>query len=543
MKTISLSILSLISLTSLAQRTIVSQDFSSSNNIDAYVSTAPNSGQFNLLSVESSSLLPDPDNSNRLAGALGSSSIQIEDSKVKIDLKSAWCIYRTNESYFSLNTLGSYGTIRRATEGVSAFTLEFKFSKFRSLGENTTRSNGTLSFYPFTIDLGSSEKLFSAYENTYSGEQTFFMVSNNTATPVEYNYMGSKMAQAKTAHLYIGETLVQSKELESTYTPIWVELSVRSDDYFFTREPYYAAGNPTMSTYTTTFDNFNLKDISPYTNSSTPADYAYTAGYLTISGTENQRNVYTREVDSPTLPGEKETVKIYFDGTQWVWELAPSISSGRTIAAILSTNTSQSAPNAPCSGWTNGFELGGGGCNNTPLPVTLTQFMARTSENNTSLLQWATSSETNSDYFEIEQSTNSKNWKKIAEVAAKGESGELHNYNYTHTTPNAGNNYYRLKQVDKDRSFAYSRIVSLQHNHIDNLSLLYPNPVSDRLYIKDNGKAVNVELLDLSGKAVLVTSHNLDEGIPLHNVNNGIYLVKVLDANGRSVTQKVVVQK
>lgn len=84
-----------------------------------------------------------------------------------------------------------------------------------------------------------------------------------------------------------------------------------------------------------------------------------------------------------------------------------------------------------------------------PLPVTLTSFTA-TKENNTALLKWATTQETNSDRFEIERSLGGKEWGKIGTVLSTGESNALRNYSYTDNAPLAGENLYRLKMIDKD---------------------------------------------------------------------------------------------
>jgi hypothetical protein len=543
MKTFLLSILTIVSISALAQSTIVSQDFSSSNVVSDYVSGTPNSGQFNELSTRTSGLLPEPNNENVLTGRIANASIQISGGRTQMELTSAWCIYQASGGYYSLNAESAAGTIRRTLDGATAFTVEFDFSKSRSLSQYANIFTSGLYVGPFSISLAPAGNSFSANGSSFSGEQKIFVACNYTASSVPYSHLGTKIAEPYTAYLFVGETLIESRELNPDFVPSQISIGASSDSYYFTREPYYSPGNPTMGTYTLTFDNINIKNISPFTNSTTPADYAYTSGTLYATSILNQRNVYTKEVDSPTVPGQKETIKIYFDGTQWVWELAPSVSSGRTMATVLATNTSQSIPNAPCSGWTNGFGLEGGGCNSSPLPVTLTKFTASPSENNSTQLQWTTTAEINSDHFAIEHSANAKQWRKIGEVAAKGESSELANYNYTHTTPNAEKNYYRLKLTDLDGAFAYSRIVSVNFENIASSPLLYPNPVSDRLFIKDFPNAVKVEIINLSGQTVLNTTHKLEEGIPLNKVNNGMYLVKVLDTNGKSETQKIVVQK
>src|SRR5205823_3492601 len=98
----------------------------------------------------------------------------------------------------------------------------------------------------------------------------------------------------------------------------------------------------------------------------------------------------------------------------------------------------------------------------TGLPVSLVRFSAK--ENNGSvLLEWATASELNNDYFMIEKSTASKmltdnSWRNIGRVSGAGNSTAMHAYNYTDDEPLAGAAYYRLKQVDYDGKSTYSPV-------------------------------------------------------------------------------------
>ncbi len=95
-----------------------------------------------------------------------------------------------------------------------------------------------------------------------------------------------------------------------------------------------------------------------------------------------------------------------------------------------------------------------------PLPVTLTSFIA-TKEGQTAQLKWSTTEETNSDRFEIERSQNGKNWDLIGTQKSNGESTSLKNYTFSDVKPLNGENLYRLKMIDRDATYAYSRIQSL----------------------------------------------------------------------------------
>jgi hypothetical protein len=172
----------------------------------------------------------------------------------------------------------------------------------------------------------------------------------------------------------------------------------------------------------------------------------------------------------------------------------------------------------------------------TPMPVTLTTFTARKADANSAILNWVTTEETNSESFEIQHSNKGKIWNLVSVVAAKGESKQLVNYHYTHAQPANGENLYRLRMVDSDGTFAYSKIVSLSFD-LDLQVVLYPNPAASLLKVKINGltdwtKISDVKIFGLDGKTVL-RSNKLTLGeINVSNLGVGTYVISISEKNG-----------
>ncbi|NJN78400.1 MAG: hypothetical protein HC803_08785 [Saprospiraceae bacterium] len=83
----------------------------------------------------------------------------------------------------------------------------------------------------------------------------------------------------------------------------------------------------------------------------------------------------------------------------------------------------------------------------TTLPIELTSFTAKKQENTTQL-NWTTSTEENNDFFTIEKSLDGINFEAIGTKAGAGNSLEVREYNFTDAKPANGKNYYRLKQTD-----------------------------------------------------------------------------------------------
>ncbi len=182
-----------------------------------------------------------------------------------------------------------------------------------------------------------------------------------------------------------------------------------------------------------------------------------------------------------------------------------------------------------------------------PLPVTLVSFRA-SKEGQTAVLEWVTTAETNSERFEIERSQSGRNWSKSGELKAKGESAEIVNYTFKDTDPENGDNLYRLKMIDQDQTFTFSRVVSLNFDIKDKVNL-FPSPVSELLTIKvrEWNDVKDVEMFDSNGKLVY-ESHRKSgveprQQISVKHLAQGVYMVKLTRKNGTMTTHKIVVVK
>jgi hypothetical protein len=185
---------------------------------------------------------------------------------------------------------------------------------------------------------------------------------------------------------------------------------------------------------------------------------------------------------------------------------------------------------------------------NGPLPVTLATFEGVESENR-ALLSWVTATESHSDYFDIQKSRDGRVWKDLGRVSAAVHSDDLRSYVFTDDNPldedSPGNvSFYRLKMVDMDGSFAYSRVVSL--SFVKNTGpVLYPNPVSDKLHINP-AEAVRIEsivIVNNLGQLVLQSFGNNRVGIAVNVLAPGLYLAQIRKKGGAVRFQKVVVAR
>lgn len=116
------------------------------------------------------------------------------------------------------------------------------------------------------------------------------------------------------------------------------------------------------------------------------------------------------------------------------------------------------------------------------LPVDLISFDANSIDNKKVNLNWATASEINNSHFEIERSEDGERFSVIDIVKGEGNTTLTQRYEAVDKKPVVGLNYYRLKQVDFDGSFEYSKIEVAEIK--SNSWKVYPNPANDVLFVE-----------------------------------------------------------
>lgn len=175
-----------------------------------------------------------------------------------------------------------------------------------------------------------------------------------------------------------------------------------------------------------------------------------------------------------------------------------------------------------------------------PLPVTFISFDAQAVEQ-TAVLTWATTDETNSDRFEVQRSFNGKKWETIGSVDAQGESAATVRYSFKDSKPAKGDNYYRLKMIDQDLTFTFSGIRSATFDGKLDLTV-YPNPAQEVISVNtDHSQVKIVSIFDKNG--VKVHSGIQARDINVKGLQDGTYVLTVTFHDGSSKSQKLVIVK
>jgi endonuclease I len=178
------------------------------------------------------------------------------------------------------------------------------------------------------------------------------------------------------------------------------------------------------------------------------------------------------------------------------------------------------------------------------VPVTLTSFTG-TLRNNTAVLVWTATQETNFKTYEIERSTNGVTFEKIGSV----EGHNLANYGFTdQRLPQKNVIFYRLKMLDIDGKFQYSNIIALKLNNDFSNAFVYPNPAKGTLNIQLFAALTvksNVQVTDITGRLVKrQTAAQGELNIPLdvQELAPGRYFIKISNPD-QVINQSFVIVK
>jgi hypothetical protein len=115
-------------------------------------------------------------------------------------------------------------------------------------------------------------------------------------------------------------------------------------------------------------------------------------------------------------------------------------------------------------------------------------------------------------------------------------------YSFEHKTPVKGQNLYRLKMIDTDETFAFSRILSVLVD-VDLTLTVYPNPVSNRVMISNYEQVKQVSVYNGLGTKILESQKLSPDGIDVTRLQQGICTIRLVLFDGTVSTQKILITR
>lgn len=267
------------------------------------------------------------------------------------------------------------------------------------------------------------------------------------------------------------------------------------------------AGKPETTTSSVIF-------IVKFSSAITPT--SFTTSSVILSGTATNTSV---DAVFEVAPKDGTNFKIVVSGDN----------NGSIMATIPANTTSPF--NAESTSSDNGYVL----------PVNLLYFTASDKECTTTF-NWKSSGEINNSYYGIETSADGKAFAPVAKVTSKNSANGA---TYVYTLKEAGGTtYYRLKMVDKDGSFSYSKIITVIANGNCGTGLklkLSPNPAKDFVNIEGLVKGNHLSILNAAGIALVsLEATGNTQRINISKFAKGIYTLRVKAADGSLRTVKFV---
>ena len=199
--------------------------------------------------------------------------------------------------------------------------------------------------------------------------------------------------------------------------------------------------------------------------------------------------------------------------------------SGNTNNIITVDNFTSSAASSP-----------------TVLPVKFSSLDAKTINNSVSL-KWTVGSEINVTGYEIEKSSDGRNFSKIGFVSATGQSS------YSFVDPKASSiSYYRIKSVDGDGKYTYSTVTLVKAGKSMIVLKAFPSPFTNNLSVQ-HATANGSSLISISSedgrliKTVIPIAGTQQTDINLSTAAPGLYLIRFAAGNKDVQTLKILKQQ
>ena len=264
-------------------------------------------------------------------------------------------------------------------------------------------------------------------------------------------------------------------------------------------------------------DNFS-KTYSPYTTLSTPLGNNF--AIYTGSGLYHSKVMV---IDALMPSSDPQVATGSFN-----WTAAAETSNDENLIIFHDAVIANQYYQALC----NDIAVNGGNPCVLPLPVKWLSFNANLTSNNVVTINWEISETINSSRFEVECSQNGIDFKKIGMV----EISTNKNYQFVDENVNEGNNYYRIKQIDENGNFTFSKVVTV-FNRYKTKVIVFPNPVTNQLNVSLPLDANHLSVYSSLGKKLMEYDVRLKSSlsIDVSHLAKGSYYIQVI-----SDTQKTI---
>ncbi len=504
-------------------------------------------------------------------------------------------LYQDGEDYLYTYTPATTGTVDIMLTGTLTYTGVFVFNKCPSAGgvacvAESVSSTGNPMLCGVSLTAGTTYYIMIDTDPTPNCTPFNISVLSSTAPTCGLNYTISSITYAPDLNNGTNIVLPIDDRFSSSYIPIgfpfcfdgyqFTQLLVSSNGYVIF-DPISCASNlPTTNAAPGAWSEYSIEAAVPNTTDAPRNSIMFpwqdinpatggTIKYQVLGTAPNRRFVLTftdvpyYSCSSLLFTGQLKlfetsyNIEIHLDNKEMCSTWTSSYPGAGILGLHNYNGTIAQVPagyNFPTQ-WTANNKAWRFTCNCVgcvvPLPVELMTFTGNRVNDIEIELKWSTASETNNNHFEVQKLIDNE-FQTIGIVPGSGNSNEEICYQYVDYNANSDVQYYRLKQVDHDGQFEYSKVIKVSEilNYKDGITV-YPNPASEDLNItiNFNGIIQKIILVDINGKEVIAgLDYACDDvtkiTLPISKIESGIYMLKFESTQGEFYYKnKVVIKK
>jgi Secretion system C-terminal sorting domain len=458
-------------------------------------------------------------------------------------------------AYVTWNVTGDIsavsGTELRSSNTISRWTFNSGSTQDVNIGATNVVTSGVI----FEVANGSTVQLNSSFNigRLVLTSGKIISTSTNQLTITSTNSLsgGSSTAyvEGPMSHQYniVGAaTFSYPIAKDGIYRPVTLSLTQSSTTTStYTAEVFNST--PPANTLPGTLDK--VSSVRYYKITESGGGSAFTAGGITLS------------YDADDGVNDATNLRVAEDDGSGNWADLGGTGSASPTGTISSTSTFTTVGD---------FVLANNNGGSNPLPIELSSFAVSPNKNGIEL-QWATATEADNYGFEIERkqvsgftvqissshsmTQSEATWASVGFVDASGTSNSPKQYSYTDNTVTSGIYSYRLKQINRDGSFTYSKEIQINAGDVPKVFSLaqnYPNPFNPSTKIEftvgENGRAT-LRVYNTIGQMVGTLFDGVAESGTLYQATfdashlaSGMYF-SVLQAGKQRIVKKMLLTK
>jgi len=174
-----------------------------------------------------------------------------------------------------------------------------------------------------------------------------------------------------------------------------------------------------------------------------------------------------------------------------------------------------------------------------------------TRQNNNIAVQWTVENELNIKEYQIEKSADGRSFNKVNATAAKANNNSTVTYNWLDESALTGKNYYRIKTINNNGSYEYSKVVKVVFEKDASSITVYPNPVTEgKIGLRFTNTAAGtyqVKIVNSLGTEInkISVKHTGGNGlqtiVPSVQLSSGLYELQIIGPDKTNNALKLMV--